>query len=71
MSKANIPGVVRPVAKYRPWQKQANGKRTIDQKREVIIRTIERRIYRWRDRAGGDVAARDADADDVRLVANA
>lgn len=37
----------------------------------VVIRSIERRIYRWRDRAGGDVKAPEAAAEDATLVANA
>jgi NitT/TauT family transport system permease protein len=36
----------------------------------LVIRTVERWIYRWRDRAGGDLLA-DAAADDASLVANA
>ena len=36
----------------------------------LVIRTIERALYRWRDRAGGDLLA-DAAADDTALVANA
>jgi NitT/TauT family transport system permease protein len=37
----------------------------------LVIRTIERRIYAWRDRAAGKLDAATAVADDVSMVAHA
>jgi NitT/TauT family transport system permease protein len=37
----------------------------------LVIRTIERRIYAWRDRAAGTLHAADAAAEDASLVGNA
>jgi NitT/TauT family transport system permease protein len=37
----------------------------------LVIRTVERYVYRWRDRASGELRAEAADVDDVTLVANA
>ncbi|HSV19121.1 MAG TPA: ABC transporter permease subunit [Casimicrobiaceae bacterium] len=37
----------------------------------LVIRTIERRIYAWRDRAAGALQAPDTLAEDASLVANA
>jgi NitT/TauT family transport system permease protein len=37
----------------------------------VVIRSIERRIYAWRDQAGGKLFPADVGADDVSVAAHA
>lgn len=39
-----LPGVVKPLAGYRGWSKRANDKRSIEEKREVVVRGIERSL---------------------------
>lgn len=39
-----LPGVVRPLAEYRGWRKKSSEKRTIEEKREVVVRGIERSL---------------------------
>lgn len=39
-----LPGVVRPLAEYREWGKKDGEKRSIEEKREVVVRGIERSL---------------------------
>jgi hypothetical protein len=40
----SIPGVVRPLDSYRAWKKKGQDKKTIEEKREAVIRGIERGV---------------------------
>jgi hypothetical protein len=39
-----LPGIVRPLAEYRGWGKKSDAKRSIEEKREVVVRGIQRSL---------------------------
>lgn len=39
-----LPGVIKPLAGYRGWNKGGNQKRSIEEKREAVVRGIERSL---------------------------